>query len=602
MFRRSRIPLNSTDPSILEELLERQQQPSLTTPNTLRFMIPPESPSHSSTQHPQPRLKSLIKLDHLLRPSPSLRLAGPRRVLSEPTPARTKPIHQRSQSTPRNPILKIDGLKSRFSVQVSDSEYLSQEDQEDQSTSQLPSQNYSTSSSSSSSYSSLSSSTISSTHYTSSSSSSASCIDQPNLPLKLSTDSHPHRLLNRKTTPASSHIITQIKNQNQATNQSITSLPKETPTTEFRNPPEQPAPKHHSNFSSVSTRLPPTKSSPRRRSLSPSKGKSRSFLPEEEEAEEEAGRGRRSTKTDQRNSLKRTHNNHRPDYDHQEPDQAQEEVILEPIKTKGLSAFIRPIKYGLLQLASSSSRATTKSINKAPSQNPFEPLHLRLWITNHHHALFDPIPANLIVISPNGDQIELLYTEEEVNERSTEEDLRRSYSSATLKVIFYSLEALPIELRRMYNYLTKLMMIVSSNTPRAVFQLHTPVFQQRVRCALMLNTPVSDLQLDYSSLTNPSHLKIKLSLARSRIKLWIDGNLLSHPHDSPFPASNDPDHTSSLAGYLVSLLKDSAFPAPDPHRQSINQGNIDPQFQDFLDFIHPCLVISNQIQRSLDQA
>jgi hypothetical protein len=195
-----------------------------------------------------------------------------------------------------------------------------------------------------------------------------------------------------------------------------------------------------------------------------------------------------------------------------------------------------------------------------------------------------------------------------VDERSTEEDLRRSYSSATLKVIFYSLEALPIELRRMYNYLKKLMMIVSSNTPRAVFQLHTALFQQRVRCALMLNAPVSDLQLDYSSLDNLSHLKIKLSLARRRIKVWINGNLVTHHHhhhDFPFSASNDHDQTYSLAGYLVSLLQDSAAPTPHPHHphhQPIKQGNIDPGFQDFLDFIHPCLVISNQIHRSLDQS
>ncbi|EFP81680.1 uncharacterized protein PGTG_07929 [Puccinia graminis f. sp. tritici CRL 75-36-700-3] len=104
MFRRSRIPLNSTDPSILEELLERQQQPSPPTPNTLRFMIPPESPSHSSTQHPQPRLKSLIKLDHLLRPLTILKT-------------------RRTPSTPRKPDpSRSNGLQISFlQSQVSDS-------------------------------------------------------------------------------------------------------------------------------------------------------------------------------------------------------------------------------------------------------------------------------------------------------------------------------------------------------------------------------------------------------------------------------------------------------------------------------------------------
>lgn len=72
---------------------------------------------------------------------------------------------------------------------------------------------------------------------------------------------------------------------------------------------------------------------------------------------------------------------------------------VQPINTKGLSAFIRPIKYGILQLSSG-------------SQNPLKDkfflhdqarLHVRLWLKDHH--LLDPIPANLIVISPNGDKV-----------------------------------------------------------------------------------------------------------------------------------------------------------------------------------------------------
>jgi hypothetical protein len=74
--------------------------------------------------------------------------------------------------------------------------------------------------------------------------------------------------------------------------------------------------------------------------------------------------------------------------------------VVEPINTKGLSSFIRPIKYGILQLSSSSRNPVQDQLSTQDDGR----LHVRLWIKNQ--ALLEPIPANLIVISPNGGKVE----------------------------------------------------------------------------------------------------------------------------------------------------------------------------------------------------
>ncbi|KAH9824979.1 hypothetical protein DFH28DRAFT_942445 [Melampsora americana] len=88
-----------------------------------------------------PRLQALLRLDHLLRPSPLLSSKVERRIVSEPFGrAPRSPIDdigynnsrgrrpflsksdQRPKSSSKNQLIKIKGLKSRYSAQVSDSD------------------------------------------------------------------------------------------------------------------------------------------------------------------------------------------------------------------------------------------------------------------------------------------------------------------------------------------------------------------------------------------------------------------------------------------------------------------------------------------------
>ena len=78
------------------------------------------------------------------------------------------------------------------------------------------------------------------------------------------------------------------------------------------------------------------------------------------------------------------------------------ERVVRRINTHGLAAFIRPIKYGLLQLASSAAAARSPLSDKF-CLRPHPPLHVRLWLNDNHLLL--PIPANLVVFSPAGDKV-----------------------------------------------------------------------------------------------------------------------------------------------------------------------------------------------------
>lgn len=88
---------------------------------------------HPSRLHP-PRLQALLRLDHLLRPSPSLSIKLSKRILSEPSPS--IPLHwsltQTSdlpylskserliKSSSSNKLITVKGLKARYSAQLSD--------------------------------------------------------------------------------------------------------------------------------------------------------------------------------------------------------------------------------------------------------------------------------------------------------------------------------------------------------------------------------------------------------------------------------------------------------------------------------------------------
>ncbi|KNZ60435.1 uncharacterized protein VP01_1554g4 [Puccinia sorghi] len=597
MLRRSRIPLNSTDPSILQDVVERQStlhlQPSLTmnsisysttNNNSLEFiMAAPRGHSFSVedplTVMPQPRLKSLIKLEHLLRPSPSFRLGGPRRVASAPSRVLVHPPFPPRLYHASLTSLETSSLDSHSSVESGTSQ----------------------SSANESLYSPATSGTSSS---------------PPSQPLNLSTDSHPHRLSTQK--PLANNIpdvnadaiedyhprganvdpVEPFPHQAATEREHLDAQEEELPIKSVLPSPPSPLkkqypPSNHDVTRAISRKdiKSPTLGSARksiRRSESLKKiAPPHSFLmdaggprvpAEEEETPETYQRGGKV----QGNLQERRDG---------------ELTGVQPINTKGLSAFIRPIKYGILQLSSG-------------SQNPLKDkfflhdqarLHVRLWLKDHH--LLDPIPANLIVISPNGDKIELFHTALEMTEEeASTEELRVRFERAELRVLFYTLEALPSRLRGLYNYVRKFLMIMQGGVPRAVFQLHTLRFQQRVRCAIMMNDPQPDLELEWCEL----HLKLKLSWDRARIKLSFRDHIILHQH-LPKLARFD-DH---LSPYLVTLLSDiflskqsipfQAFHFPSLiHNHPDASLNLD-RFHDFLDFIQPCLTISHQIQKSLNQ-
>ncbi|KAH9469633.1 hypothetical protein Pst134EA_006921 [Puccinia striiformis f. sp. tritici] len=725
MFRRSRIPLNSTDPSILQEVLERQSStsvqllqpsPPLKDPysnlaNSFRFMTSPGGQSilnrgleEPLLVKPQPRLKSLIKLEHLLRPSPSFRLAGPRRVASAPSPVVHRPMaldHQThhepqrkrlstgwlTHSTPRNPIVTINGLKTQFSVQVSDGESYSHDDDDDESST---SQSSSVSKSSpgysrpnSITYSSTPSSSCAS--FTSSSSLAPSCVsssgdndhnlktspkvsnlnenrtdqevnDQPPVklnhqtparphqaspimnshsvpreeisynykrfhspenhrvlsslhhqPLNLSTDSHPRRrpLRRRAQDQVDEADLSESSSNNMKgkTAELATSLTKDVdpqgvdlnPREEMpirsalhlpSSPRKQTIRRHESardpmQKNDLHTLAPLKTASGRPQSLKKAPISPQGSLGGGEVAK--ADHATDNKVVDIRDSCKRAQLETEDD---------------QPINTNGLSAFIRPIKYGILQLSSASSSTNPAHSNSSSIQKDLGGgLHVRLWIKDQN--LLAPIPANLIVISPNGGQIELFHTD--ILDQTQETDvteLNRSYKKGDLRVIFYSLKALPDQIRMIYKYLNKFLGIMLGGIPRAVFQLHTPKFQQRVRCAIMMNGPTSDIELEFLT---ELKLKIKLSRNRCRVKIWLFDQFVH------LQELSDIDLTDiNLSLYLVKLIRQtSSFHQPLNHQipsdhRSTSLHHRSNRFQDLLDFIHPCLYISHQIEKSLN--
>ncbi|KAI9616709.1 hypothetical protein KEM48_005126 [Puccinia striiformis f. sp. tritici PST-130] len=675
MFRRSRIPLNSTDPSILQEVLERQSStsvqllqpsPPLKDPysnlaNSFRFMTSPGGQSilnrgleEPLLVKPQPRLKSLIKLEHLLRPSPSFRLAGPRRVASAPSPVVHRPMaldHQThhepqrkrlstgwlTHSTPRNPIVTINGLKTQFSVQVSDGESYSHDDDDDESST---SQSSSVSKSSpgysrpnSITYSSTPSSSCAS--FTSSSSLAPSCVSSSgdnDHNLKTSpkvsnlnenrtdqeVNDQPPVKLNHQT-PARPHQASPIMNSH--------SVPREEISYNYK---RFHSPENHRVLSSLHHQ--PlnlsTDSHPRRRPL---RRRAQDQVDEADLSESSSNNMKGKTAelatsltkdVDPQDYTKarirpRSHAEERSPYfgptqdrfwtasiieestdipqgslgggEVAKADHATDNKVVDirdsckraqleteddqPINTNGLSAFIRPIKYGILQLSSASSSTNPAHSNSSSIQKDLGGgLHVRLWIKDQN--LLAPIPANLIVISPNGGQIELFHTD--ILDQTQETDvteLNRSYKKGDLRVIFYSLKALPDQIRMIYKYLNKFLGIMLGGIPRAVFQLHTPKFQQR----------------------------IKLSRNRCRVKIWLFDQFVH------LQELSDIDLTDiNLSLYLVKLIRQtSSFHQPLNHQipsdhRSTSLHHRSNRFQDLLDFIHPCLYISHQIEKSLN--
>ncbi|PLW39433.1 hypothetical protein PCASD_07987 [Puccinia coronata f. sp. avenae] len=715
MFRRSRIPLNSTDPSILQDVLERQSslhlQPSLTNSyfatNSLKFMIAPGGQSFSIEEplsaKPQPRLKSLIKLEHLLRPSPSFRLGGPRRVASAPSQVahpsmasevvrgdepQLKPFSTgwRTQSTPRNPIVSIEGLKTRFSAQVSDTEYFSDdgdstsESMSSESSPEYRRLNYTTtpsSSSHSSSCDSLNSSLVPScipssdrynytriqdsnlpkkattpavstkpsvkfsrqvsrtipfndatthpqqtsplsrnnsypmtrvdTGVSPTSHSPATDCSSPraNLPLNHSTDSHPRRKVSRvppTQTPQINADEAETREYSIKAKDNSVGVITSSPTRATKQSVESGA--HEELAIKSALHSPP---SPRKQNLAShefSRASSRKKMSQTSVSARASGRPQSLTKGNFPSNLPscvldagpvkpyERERNIEKNVQVQERWKDSDAEVVEPINTKGLSSFIRPIKYGILQLSSSSRNPVQDQLSTQDDGR----LHVRLWIKNQ--ALLEPIPANLIVISPNGGKIELFHTALQVDEDSPVEELTRSFECAQRRVLFYSLEALPIQIRVIYNYLRKFLMIMLGGVPRAVFQLHTLKFQQRVRCAIMMNGPQPDMEFEWYD----EKLKIKLSRDRARIRVWIKDQVVYHEslESSLF------DH--NLSDYLVKLLRDifeSNQKNEDSqihhHGHQANHHLKMDRFQDLLEFIHPCLTISHQIEKSLDQ-
>ncbi|POW05556.1 hypothetical protein PSTT_09619 [Puccinia striiformis] len=704
MFRRSRIPLNSTDPSILQEVLERQSStsvqllqpsPPLKDPysnlaNSFRFMTSPGGQSilnrgleEPLLVKPQPRLKSLIKLEHLLRPSPSFRLAGPRRVASAPSPVVHRPMaldHQThhepqrkrlstgwlTHSTPRNPIVTINGLKTQFQFKYPMANPTATTTMTTRALLASPSVSKSSpgySRPNSITYSSTPSSSCAS--FTSSSSLAPSCVSssgsqrsatsqaQPSdpcpsppsvsyhdshsvpreeisynykrfhspenhrvltslhqQPLNLSTDSHPRRRRLRRG--AQGEVDKADLSESSSNN--VKGKTAELPTSSTKevdpqgvalNPREEipirsalhlpSSPRKQNTRRQESARnciqnddfhtLAPLKTaSGRPPSLKKASLSRQNSLGGDGITKAEHATDKTSNKVvDIRDSCKRAQLETEDD---------------QPINTKGLSAFIRPIKYGIMQLSSASSSTNPAHSNSSSIQKDLGGgLHVRLWIKDQN--LLAPIPANLIVISPNGGQIELFHTD--ILDQTQETDvteLNRSYKKGDLRVIFYSLKALPDQIRMIYKYLNKFLGIMLGGIPRAVFQLHTPKFQQRVRCAIMMNGPKSDIELEFLT---ELKLKIKLSRNRCRVKIWLFDQFVH------LQELSDIDLTDiNLSLYLVKLIRQtSSFHQPLNHQipsdhRSTSLHHRSNRFQDLLDFIHPCLYISHQIEKSLN--
>ncbi|OAV96578.1 hypothetical protein PTTG_01013 [Puccinia triticina 1-1 BBBD Race 1] len=570
---------------------------------TLHETSPARSPgsrrSSSSTISSGPRPPSGSPPPAGSSPHPSHSPPGHARHTTHEHPTRRhSPWHIRHQSTPRNPIVTIDGLKTRFSVQLSDSECLSEDDEQEEEDSMSQSSGYRPRNYSSTSYSSLSSISSGST-----SPPPTSLHDER--PLKLSTDSHPRRL------QQSHKLLSDHPHQTQQPHPSTSNAQPITPSSPNRRRrapvllPDSPRPNPTSAtpdfLPGAARKNPPlspfsSRAAPHHRALSPQMGRPTSApYPEETDPPRQAEAPRSEKKSSKPRGPCLRESGGLPPVDR--------------IDTQGLSAFIRPIKYGILQLSSNNSPLKSSTL---PQHQLVDRLQLRLWLRDP--ALLDPIPADLIVISPDGSQIELLETERQVDGEAGEEELGRSYESAARRVSFYSLEALPIELRKIYSYLHKFLMIIFAGIPRAVFQLHTPRFHQPVRCAVMMNLPLPDLHFDWllrrpHSPRDPGppgwlSLKLKLSRSRRRFKLWINGHLvLDHPIEPSFYASSLFHLDHHFSDHLVHLLRDSflasklSLPPSSPGQQ--DDACLD-RFEDFLSFFHPCLLVSNQIEQSLN--
>ncbi|EGG03450.1 uncharacterized protein MELLADRAFT_65597 [Melampsora larici-populina 98AG31] len=158
MFRRSRIPISSvriSDPeesrqdhqftppglqSDFEKALHIHQGTSISKPEQNPDRL---TPAEGSNAVP-PRLQALLRLDHLLRPSPLISSKVERRIVSEPfgrapqwsieedaefnyhRDRERRPFLSKSDQQPvsssKNQLIKVQGLKSRYSVQVSDND------------------------------------------------------------------------------------------------------------------------------------------------------------------------------------------------------------------------------------------------------------------------------------------------------------------------------------------------------------------------------------------------------------------------------------------------------------------------------------------------
>lgn len=159
MFRRSRIPFSSVQFSDPEELEQNHQStPGLQSDYEKALHIHQGTSTSKPEQNLEkltsaegskavpPRLQALLRLDHLLRPSPLLSSKVERRIVSEPFDrapqwsaeedvgfsnyGERRPFLSKSAQQPRssskNQLIKIKGLKSRYSAQVSDNDSDSQ--------------------------------------------------------------------------------------------------------------------------------------------------------------------------------------------------------------------------------------------------------------------------------------------------------------------------------------------------------------------------------------------------------------------------------------------------------------------------------------------
>ncbi|MBW0487834.1 hypothetical protein O181_027549 [Austropuccinia psidii MF-1] len=637
MQRRSRISLSSTNPSCW---IHDGCEPGSSTSQhvkgysglaaVINNLASSSEPSVEKYDPPteKPRLKSLIKLEDLLRPSPSLKLAGTRRAVSAPSPLPPSTILSSESShapkhfplskswaklsASKNRIISISGLKSCYSAQLSDSTTLEGTETTDQSLSHSIAHNsvdddsslHTSASSNSSIHSDLNrnvkcltgsvlkhvqapldETSRSSDHPTSLPRSEQSHPETqedkflvPNeIPFKLqdpisnlSTDSHPHRTLKQKN--ASKKTISPVRDthirpppliqegiinhgafQNFKQTKDRSNSHKTSNSSNEASSTQDMVASHNQEINHVSS--PP---------ISPKASEISEKITQEAENPHETQSVINSEiqsppifpacVSHREEDLKL---GHYCDF----PQGSRSETVR--ITTKGLSPLIRPVKYGLLQLFS----------EKQGGEVQREPLQVRLWLFRN---LPENIPGNLLIISSNGDKIELMQSDINWKKDPTSEELQRAYQAAQPRVLFYTSSALPPPIRVVYNYLRKLLMILLSAVPRTVFQLHTRRFQQPTRCAMMMNLPIPDLELEWRG-----KLRIKISRARAKVKIWSESEIYT----------GHCDKSGKISDELLKNLKSALLEQDDSKLEML---------EDWLGLVEPFIEVSNMINEALD--